>query len=515
MSKKDKRKKAKSPPSAWITDLRRSAPWNASSQPAPAPAPQEEITAMSPVIPSQEVTAVSPNAEASEVSEDSEVAEPGVAAEITLNLSTPDPVVLDPEGLEPTRVYPPIPRHPRVPDTSFASADPPSSGYELSEETQADIAPIGPTEYAFSESLAAPPESARPRPAASREHLEQQIKDLEARLDEMIGRKRASASSLPPPPAAPIPPPAPSAPRRAPEPASDAARADESSPGATAKEVLSSDFYHRQWGRQSLRTRSEDVDEFGHDPAYEAKFLPFFDFLFKTYFRVEVEGTSNIPNEGRCLVVGNHSGGPLPYDGVMLRTVVRREHENPRELRWLAEDFIYYLPFVGAAMNRLGAVRACQENAERLLAEERLVAVFPEGAKGIGKLYKDRYRLQRFGRGGFIRLCLRTQTPIVPCAIVGAEEANPMLYRIEYMAKTLGIPYLPITPTFPALGPLGLLPAPTKWRVVFGEPLSFDGYGPEAADDDILVGRLAERVRTTIQGMLDRMVSARKSVWFG
>ena len=473
MSKKDKRKKAKSPPSAWITDLRLGAPWNAVSPPGSAP--QEESTAMSPVI--------------------------------------PEPEAADPSDLEATSVYPAIPRHPRVPETSFTGGDSPSSGYELSEETQADIAPIGPTEYAFAESVAAPPETEAPRPAASaasREHLEQQIKDLEARLDEMIGRKKASPSA-PPPLAAAIPRPAPSSPRRDPEPAP----VTEASPGATAKEVLSSEFYHRQWGRQSLRTRSEDVDEFGHDPAYEAKFLPFFDFLFKTYFRVEVEGTANIPNEGRCLIVGNHSGGPLPYDGVMLRTVLRREHETQRELRWLAEDFIYYLPFVGSAMNRLGAVRACQENAERLLAEERLVAVFPEGAKGIGKLYKDRYRLQRFGRGGFIRLCLRTQTPIVPCAIVGAEEANPMLYRIEYMAKTLGIPYVPITPTFPALGPLGLLPAPTKWRVVFGEPLSFDGYGPEAADDDILVGRLAERVRATIQGMLDRMVAARKSIWFG
>lgn len=506
MSKKDKRKKGRSAPSAWITDLRQGAPWNASGKPAPAP--QEEIIAMSPVIPEPEA----PDETLSSASDHA-----ALGAEITLNSTAAALDALDPSELEATRVYPAIPRHPRLPDTSFIGGDPPSSGYELSEETQADIAPIGPTEYAFSESVAAPPEAEAPRPAAtaaSREHLEQQIKDLEARLDEMIGRKKASPSAVPPPPfAAAIPHPAPSSPRRDPE--STPAPGTEASPGATAKEVLSSDFYHRQWGRQSLRTRSEEVDEFGHDPAYEAKFLPFFDFLFKTYFRVEVEGTANIPNEGRCLIVGNHSGGPLPYDGVMLRTVLRREHEKQRELRWLAEDFIYYLPFVGSAMNRLGAVRACQENAERLLAEERLVAVFPEGAKGIGKLYKDRYRLQRFGRGGFIRLCLRTQTPIVPCAIVGAEEANPMLYRIEYMAKTLGIPYVPITPTFPALGPLGLLPAPTKWRVVFGEPLSFDGYGPEAADDDILVGRLAERVRATIQGMLDRMVSARKSIWFG
>jgi len=284
-----------------------------------------------------------------------------------------------------------------------------------------------------------------------------------------------------------------------------------------ARELLPPDFYMRQWGRAARRRRAEEVDEFGHDPKYEERFLPLFDFLYKNYFRVEAEGVHHVPTEGRCLLVANHSGGPLPYDGIMLRTTVRRElhSETPRELRWLAEDFVYYLPFVGTAMNRLGAVRACQENAERLLAAGKLVAVFPEGAKGIGKLFRERYQLQRFGRGGFIRLCLRTGTPIVPAAIVGAEEANPMLYRIEYMAKTLGIPYLPITPTFPALGPLGLLPAPTKWRVAFGEPMSFDAYGPEAADDDLLVARLGERVRATIQAMLDRMVAGRKSVWFG
>jgi 1-acyl-sn-glycerol-3-phosphate acyltransferase len=284
---------------------------------------------------------------------------------------------------------------------------------------------------------------------------------------------------------------------------------------ATARDLLPTDFYGRQWGRLGRRKRAEEVDEFGLDPKYEARYAPFFDFLYKHYFRVEAEGTDHIPDEGRCLLVCNHSGGPLPYDGIMLRTTVRREHRAQRELRWLAEDFVYHLPFVGTAMNRLGAVRACQENAERLLGNGSLVAVFPEGAKGIGKLYKERYRLQRFGRGGFIRLGLRTRTPIVPCAIVGAEEANPMLYRVEYMAKALGIPYLPITPTFPALGPLGLLPAPTKWKVTFGEPMSFDEHGPEDADDEVLVGRLAERVRVTIQSMLDHTLSGRKSVWFG
>jgi 1-acyl-sn-glycerol-3-phosphate acyltransferase len=173
------------------------------------------------------------------------------------------------------------------------------------------------------------------------------------------------------------------------------------------------------------------------------------------------------------------------------------------------------MPFLGSAMNRLGAVRACQENAERLLGDEELVAVFPEGIKGIGKLFAERYRLQRFGRGGFIKLCLRTGTPIVPVAVLGAEETNPLLFKIEHLSKALGLPYLPVTPTFPALGPLGLLPAPTKWRIQFGEPLDLSSYGPEAADDELLVGKLAERVRATIQGMLDRAVGTRKSVFFG
>jgi 1-acyl-sn-glycerol-3-phosphate acyltransferase len=200
---------------------------------------------------------------------------------------------------------------------------------------------------------------------------------------------------------------------------------------------------------------------------------------------------------------------------MMLRSAVRLEHPSSRELRWLAEDFIFYLPFAGAFFNRIGAVRACQENAERLLKKGSLVAVFPEGIQGIKKLYKDRYHLQRFGRGGFIRLCLRTQTPLVPCAVIGAEETNPMLYRVEYLSKALGLPYVPVTPTFPLLGPLGIVPAPSKWIIQFGEPMRFEGYGPEAADDHVLVGRLSERVRGAIQEMLERGLKGRQSVWFG
>lgn len=339
-----------------------------------------------------------------------------------------------------------------------------------------------------------PPQDRGPTP----EEEERVLRDVEARIAALHEDRRGPPASGPRPstrpPARRVPPAAPSAP--------------------TARELLGTDFYRRRWGRAGMRRRAEEVDEFGLDPQYEARLTPLLDLLYKHYFRVEAEGVEHIPASGPCLLVANHGGGPLPYDGLMLRCAVRREREG-RDLRWLAEDFVYHLPFVGTAMNRLGAVRACQENAERLLGGGRLVAVFPEGAKGIGKLYRDRYRLQRFGRGGFIRLCLRTGTPMVPAAIVGAEEASPTLYRLEYMAKTLGVPFLPITPTFPALGPLGLLPAPTKWKMTFGEPITFEGHGPDAADDDLLVERLTERVRSTIQSMLDHTLSTRESVWWG
>ncbi|HTQ45103.1 MAG TPA: lysophospholipid acyltransferase family protein [Polyangiaceae bacterium] len=282
----------------------------------------------------------------------------------------------------------------------------------------------------------------------------------------------------------------------------------------TARELLSTDFYLRKWGRLGLRNRSEEVDEFGHDPVYEGKVRPFFDFLYDRYFRVEAHGVDRVPAEGRCLLVANHSG-TLPFDGMMLRMAVHKEHPRQRDVRWLAEDLIFHFPFLGSFTNRVGAVRACQENAERLLESGALVAVFPEGMKGIGKLYKDRYRLQRFGRGGFVKLCLRTRTPIVPVAILGGEETNPMLARVEYLTRAFGIPYLPVTPTFPLLGPVGLLPAPTKWKLFFGQTLDLQGYGAEAADDEILVGRLTEEVRAAIQAMLDHAVGERRSVWFG
>jgi 1-acyl-sn-glycerol-3-phosphate acyltransferase len=337
------------------------------------------------------------------------------------------------------------------------------------------------------------------------------IRELEDRLDKMIVehvRERESQHELDeglPPRRSTEPPPPPST--RAPVPAPDGVL-------DSARELLSTDFYLRKWGRMGLRNRSEEVDEFGYDPVYEQKVLPLFELIYSRYFRVEVHGADRVPSEGRCVLVANHSG-TLPLDGMMLRLAMRHEHPRHREVRWLAEDVIFHFPFLGAFSNRLGAVRACPENAERLLDHGALVAVFPEGLKGIGKLYKDRYQLQRFGRGGFVKLCLRTRTPIVPVAILGGEETNPMLARVEYLTRALGIPYLPVTPTFPLLGPLGLLPAPTKWKVFFGEPIDIGGHGAESAEDEILVGRLTEQVRGAIQAMLDHAVSQRRSVWFG
>jgi len=274
-------------------------------------------------------------------------------------------------------------------------------------------------------------------------------------------------------------------------------------------------LFHRQRGRQPSRRRAPDVDEFGLDPEFDRRYAqPAMDFLFRRYFRARVAGIDHVPATGRCLIVANHSG-TVPLDGAMLRAAIRLEHPSGRDVRWLSEDFLYYLPFAGTFITRTGAVRACAENAARLLATDRCVVAFPEGVAGIRKLYRDRYRLQRFGRGGFVRLALRAGAPIIPCAIVGAEETGPMLFRDELVARWFGLAYIPITPPFPWLGPLGLIPAPTRWTFRFGEPLALDEYGPGAAEDDLLVARVGDHVRTTIQRMLDEEVRSRKSVWLG
>jgi 1-acyl-sn-glycerol-3-phosphate acyltransferase len=270
----------------------------------------------------------------------------------------------------------------------------------------------------------------------------------------------------------------------------------------------------RAWSAVYFAWHSEEVDEFGYDPKFTQAILPLFEFLYTMWWRVEATGVDNVPSEGPALIVANHSG-VLPWDGLMVNLAVRHEHPARRQCRMLALDMFALLPFLAPLLAQSGAVRANQENGERLLRRGELVGVFPEGVKGVGKPFKDRYRLSRFGRGGFVRLALRTGAPIVPCAIVGAEEIHPKIASMDWLGKPIGLPYLPITPTFPLLGPLGVVPLPTKWSIDFADPMPMDPYGPEGAEDPILVNRLSERIRSTVQRMVDSRLARRRSVWFG
>jgi 1-acyl-sn-glycerol-3-phosphate acyltransferase len=267
----------------------------------------------------------------------------------------------------------------------------------------------------------------------------------------------------------------------------------------------------RRWRQLAMWGRSDVVDDFGRDPRATARWEWLFEFLYSRWFRVETTGLEHVPPRGRALLVANHAGS-LPYDSAMVMHAVRRDHPARRDVRPLVEDTVFHLPFLGPIMNRIGGVRADPENAERLLLNDELVAVFPEGEKGMGKLWKDRYRLQRFGRGGFVKLALRTAAPIIPVAVVGAEEAAPMLGKVTWFAKNIGIPWIPVTPTFPWLGPAGLLPLPSKWYVAFGEPIDLGrAHSPAAAEDRLLVNRLADQIRTQIQTMIDELLGQRRS----
>jgi 1-acyl-sn-glycerol-3-phosphate acyltransferase len=259
---------------------------------------------------------------------------------------------------------------------------------------------------------------------------------------------------------------------------------------------------------------SEETDEFGFDRRFTERLEPLFEFLYALWWRVETTGIEHVPATGPGLIVANHSG-VLPYDGVMIKLAVRHEHPARRDCRMLALDMFALLPFLAPMLAKSGSVRASPENGERLLRRGELVGVFPEGVKGVGKRFKERYKLARFGRGGFIRLALRAGAPIVPCAVVGAEEIHPVVGKADWVGRPFGLPYFPITPTFPALGPLGVVPLPTKWSIDFGDPIDLGAYGPEAADDPILVNRLSEDVRATIQGMIDGRLARRRSIWFG
>ena len=277
------------------------------------------------------------------------------------------------------------------------------------------------------------------------------------------------------------------------------------------------------WERRAARglaflrrriTGEYEVDEFGFDPDLtDNVLLNLIRPLYERYFRVEARGLERVPNEGGALIVANHSG-TLPLDALMTQVALWDHHPVGRHLRMLAADVVFTMPYVGSYARKAGHTLACNPDAQRLLADGEVVGVWPEGFKGIGKPFSERYRLQRFGRGGFVSAALRTGTPIIPTAIVGAEEIYPKIGDIKPLARLLGVPYVPVTPTFPWLGPLGLVPLPSKWYIVFGEPIPTDGYDPAAAEDPMLVFNLTDQVRESIQDTLYRVLLQRRSVFF-
>jgi 1-acyl-sn-glycerol-3-phosphate acyltransferase len=258
-------------------------------------------------------------------------------------------------------------------------------------------------------------------------------------------------------------------------------------------------------------TGDYDVDEYGFDAEITQRFfLSAIRPVAEKWFRVEVRGAENIPATGGALVVSNHSG-TIPMDGLMTGLAVHDHAE--RFLRPLGADLVFRLPVVSELARKGGVTLACNEDAERMLRGGEIVGVWPEGFKGIGKPYSERYKLQRFGRGGFVSAAIRTGVPIIPTSVVGAEEIYPLVGNISSLARLLGLPYLPITPFFPLLGPLGLVPLPSKWIIEFGEPIRTDVYEAGAAEDPMLVFNVTDQVRETIQQTLYSLLIQRSSVF--
>ena len=291
-------------------------------------------------------------------------------------------------------------------------------------------------------------------------------------------------------PEAPAPGPAPGAPE--PEPA-----------GEPFAAVL--DWAEEAIGFLGRRVLGEyEIDEFGHDPdLVEHVLAPLLRPLYRHWWRVETRGLEQVPDSGPALVVGNHAG-TLPFDALMVALALLDEHPAHRTLRMLAADLAFDLPVVAPLARKSGNTLACAEDATRLLEAGELVGVWPEGYKGLGKPYRERYQLQRFGRGGFVEVALRTGAPIVPVAVVGSEEIYPMLANLRRLARLLGLPYFPVTPTFPALGPLGAIPLPSKWVIEFCPPIETAGLGPDAVLDPMVLFDLTDQVRDTIQQTIHR-----------
>lgn len=278
--------------------------------------------------------------------------------------------------------------------------------------------------------------------------------------------------------------------------------------------VLNSSVQYQADILKRRMTGEYETDEWGLDREYLDAVLPFANFLYQTYWRVEMTGLDNVPEAGRALLVVNHSG-QLPFDGMMLGTGILNHHPAKRLVRTLYATWFPTLPFLSDFLTKCGQVLATDDNGTRLLEQDELTAVFPEGYKGVGKLYTERYRLARFGRGGFVRMALRTGTPLIPVAVVGAEETYISLHKSATLAKLTGFPYFPISLTFPWLGLLGFVPLPTKWYIDIGTPIPTAHYGPRAANNLMLVSQLTDQVRNVVQEMLHTRLAKRRSVFTG
>jgi 1-acyl-sn-glycerol-3-phosphate acyltransferase len=275
---------------------------------------------------------------------------------------------------------------------------------------------------------------------------------------------------------------------------------------ATVEAVLS--FLRRRL------TGDYHVDVFGFDRELtELLLMPLARPLYSKWWRVSATGLEHVPAEGGALVVANHSG-TLPFDAIMTKLALLDEHPAHRHLRELAADLALQVPVIGPLARKTGNTLAHDDDALRLLSAGELVGVWPEGFKGIGKLYRDRYKLQRFGRGGFVEVALRAQVPIIPVATIGAEEIYPMVANLRLLARLLGLPYFPVTPFFPLLGPLGAIPLPTKWSIEFGEPIRTDLIDPADADP-MTVLNVTDRAREAVQQKLYERLRERDGVFTG
>lgn len=264
--------------------------------------------------------------------------------------------------------------------------------------------------------------------------------------------------------------------------------------------------------KKHFRDEGFGYDVFGFEPEFTLACYMFFNLFYKYWFRVSSEGHGNIPSNGPVILAPNHSGA-IPIDFIMIAIDIMKKHPNPRLARGVVDFFAGALPYINLLIYRSGSVIGARENVEALLKNGDLVVIFPEGTKGIGKPFKDRYKLRNFNVG-FVELSIKYRAPIVPVAVIGAEEQHPQIGRIKWLGRLFGLPYIPVTPTFPWFGLLGLIPLPTKYYIYYGKPFRFYQRYKEVPEPSLLQ-ELAERVRKRVQDMINEGLKKRKGVFTG